>query len=68
MLSQSGLTAGDFVRWVRQVLDFADQVANAAGRGQLRFTAREVVHSMRRGVVAFVPETDDEEDALHEQD
>ena len=68
VLSQSGLTAGDFVRWVRQVLDFADQVANAAGRGQLRFTAREVVHSMRRGVVAFVPETDDEEDALQEQD
>jgi ATP-dependent RNA helicase HelY len=49
-------TAGDFVRWVRQVLDFAGQVADAAGPGPLRDTAREVVSSMRRGVVAYAPE------------
>jgi ATP-dependent RNA helicase HelY len=56
VLDDSGLTAGDFVRWVRQVLDFAGQVADAAGPGPLRDTARDVVHSMRRGVVAFVPD------------
>jgi len=64
VLDDSGLTAGDFVRWVRQVLDFAGQVADAAGSGSLRTTARQVVHSMRRGVVAFVPEDNDASDDL----
>ena len=44
------------MRWVRQVLDFAGQIADAAGPGQLREVAREVVDSMRRGVVAYAPE------------
>ncbi|WP_081684136.1 DEAD/DEAH box helicase [Granulicoccus phenolivorans] len=56
VLRQSGLTAGDFVRWVRQVIDFADQVGNAAAgieRGELRAQCRAVVRAMRRGVVAY---------------
>src|SRR3712207_7695122 len=53
-------SAGDFVRWVRQVTDFAGQVADAAGPGPLRETAREVVRSMRRGVVTY--SADDDED------
>ena len=61
VLAESGLTAGDFVRWVRQVLDFAEQIADAAGPGPLRRTARHAVQSMRRGVVAFVPEVEDVE-------
>jgi ATP-dependent RNA helicase HelY len=62
VLAESQLTAGDFVRWVRQVLDFADQVADAAGPGPLRDVARTVVTSMRRGVVDFTPDSppDDE--------
>ena len=56
VLADGQLTAGDFVRWVRQVLDFAGQVADAAGPGPLRRVAREVVDSMRRGVVAYAPE------------
>ena len=52
------LTAGDFVRWIRQVIDFAGQVADAAGPGALRDTARSVVNSMRRGVVTYAPEID----------
>jgi ATP-dependent RNA helicase HelY len=52
------LTAGDFVRWIRQVIDFAGQVADAAGPGTLRDTARSVVNSMRRGVVTYAPEID----------
>ena len=56
VLADGQLTAGDFVRWVRQVLDFAGQVADAAGPGPLRSVAREVVSSMRRGVVAYAPE------------
>jgi ATP-dependent RNA helicase HelY len=54
----SDLTAGDFVRWIRQVIDFAGQVADAAGPGPLRDAARSVVNSMRRGVVTYAPEID----------
>ncbi|MFC7619155.1 DEAD/DEAH box helicase [Microlunatus sp. GCM10028923] len=60
VLTDSGLTAGDFVRWVRQVIDFADQVGHAAGPGELRDTARRIVTSMRRGVVDFVPDDSDD--------
>jgi ATP-dependent RNA helicase HelY len=58
VLAESGLTAGDFVRWVRQVIDFAGQIGDAAGRSPLRATARETVASMRRGVVAYAPNED----------
>ncbi len=37
------LAAGDFVRWMKQLLDLAGQVADAAGDGPLRETARGVV-------------------------
>ena len=47
------LAAGDFVRWVKQLLDLAGQVADAAGDGPLRETARGVVTAVRRGVVAY---------------
>jgi ATP-dependent RNA helicase HelY len=59
VLADSGLTAGDFVRWVRQVLDFAGQVAEAAGPGRLREVARTLVRVMRRGVVDFSPDDAD---------
>ncbi|WP_278692813.1 DEAD/DEAH box helicase [Arachnia propionica] len=58
VLRISGLPAGDFVRWVRQVVDLAGQIATAAGPGDLRRTCREAIAAMRRGVV----ETDIEED------
>ncbi len=47
------LAAGDFVRWMKQLLDLAGQVADAAGDGPLRETARDVVSAVRRGVVAY---------------
>jgi ATP-dependent RNA helicase HelY len=61
VLDSSDLTAGDFVRWVRQVADFAGQIADAAGPGELRDTARMLVRSMRRGVVSYAPEMDADE-------
>jgi ATP-dependent RNA helicase HelY len=62
VLQGSDLTAGDFVRWVRQVTDFASQIADAAGPGRpLRDAARAVVTSMRRGVVTYAPEIDSDE-------
>jgi ATP-dependent RNA helicase HelY len=47
------LSAGDFVRWSRQVVDLLDQIAGAADDGSaLRRTARAAVDAVRRGVVA----------------
>ena len=53
VLGSSELAAGDFVRWMKQLLDLAGQVADAAGDLPLRETAREVVRRLRRGVVAY---------------
>lgn len=52
VLAMTGMAAGDFVRWVRQVIDLAGQLANAAGPGDLRRTCHAAADSMRRGVVA----------------
>ncbi len=46
------LSAGDFVRWCRQVLDLLDQVRNAAPDVELRATAKRAINDIRRGVVA----------------
>ncbi len=53
VLGATDLAAGDFVRWMKQLLDLAGQVADAAGDTPLRKTAREVVARLRRGVVAY---------------
>ena len=53
VLSATELAAGDFVRWMKQLLDLAGQVADAAGSKALRDTARDVVQRLRRGVVAY---------------
>jgi ATP-dependent RNA helicase HelY len=53
VLTETDLAAGDFVRWVKQLLDLADQVADAAGEGRLRSTARKASDALRRGVVAY---------------
>jgi ATP-dependent RNA helicase HelY len=58
VLDESDLTAGDFVRWIKQLIDLAGQVADAAGAGPLRKSAREVVRLIRRGVVAVAPMED----------
>lgn len=48
----ASMSAGDFVRWCRQVLDLADQVRNAAPSAALRATAKRAINDVRRGVVA----------------
>ncbi|MET0997796.1 MAG: RNA helicase, partial [Marmoricola sp.] len=53
ILASTGLAAGDFVRWVKQLLDLADQVADASGGSGLRKVARETSKRLRRGVVAY---------------
>ena len=53
VLTDVDLAAGDFVRWMKQLLDLTGQVADAAGDSPLRETAREAARRLRRGVVAY---------------
>ncbi|MCG5433400.1 RNA helicase [Mycobacterium sp. MYCO198283] len=46
------LSAGDFVRWCRQVLDLLDQVRLTAPDAALRAAAKRAIAAVRRGVVA----------------
>ncbi|MCC6497131.1 MAG: DEAD/DEAH box helicase, partial [Propionibacteriaceae bacterium] len=55
VLYRSALTAGDFVRWARMVVDAAGQLAQAVGPGQLRDTCKELIAGIRRGVVDAAP-------------
>ncbi|MGH3546615.1 MAG: DEAD/DEAH box helicase, partial [Pseudonocardiaceae bacterium] len=48
------LSAGDFVRWCRQVIDLLDQVRVVAGEGSaVGDSAAAAVRALRRGVVAL---------------
>ncbi|MDQ3404583.1 MAG: RNA helicase, partial [Actinomycetota bacterium] len=48
------LSAGDFVRWCRQVIDLLDQVRDVMGAGSpVGAAAAEAVRLIRRGVVAL---------------
>lgn len=47
------LSAGDFVRWCRQVVDLLDQIRDVVGRSEpVGSAAAKAVTSIRRGVVA----------------
>ncbi|WP_043652849.1 DEAD/DEAH box helicase [Nocardia thailandica] len=46
------LSAGDFVRWCRQVIDLLDQIHNTADDTEIASTAAKAVRAIRRGVVA----------------
>lgn len=59
VLDATDLTAGDFVRWTRMVIDLAGQVADAVGPVLLRATCREAIAAMRRGVVDAAYDEDD---------
>jgi ATP-dependent RNA helicase HelY len=48
------LTAGDFVRWCKQLIDLLSQVALvAASDSPVRQTSRQAIDAVRRGVVAY---------------
>ena len=53
VLTVTDLAAGDFVRWTKQLVDLTGQVADAAGAGELRETARDAIRRLKRGVVAY---------------
>lgn len=50
--SGTPLSAGDFVRWCRQVLDLLDQVRVSGPNQSLRTAAKRAIDDIRRGVVA----------------
>jgi ATP-dependent RNA helicase HelY len=52
VLRGSDLTAGDFVRRCKQVVDLLGQVADAADDAEVRRTARKAMDAILRGVVA----------------
>jgi ATP-dependent RNA helicase HelY len=54
VLRDTQLAPGDFVRWVKQLLDLLDQVTKAAPEdSRTAKTAREALGKLRRGVVAY---------------
>jgi ATP-dependent RNA helicase HelY len=54
VLLDASQAPGDFVRWMKQLVDLLDQVADAAPEGSpVRRTASRAVSSLRRGVVAY---------------
>lgn len=53
VLSEMELAAGDFVRAMKQLIDVVAQIADAAGPGPLRDTARESLDELRHGVVSY---------------
>ncbi|WP_183097744.1 DEAD/DEAH box helicase [Nocardioides pelophilus] len=52
VLTRADLTAGDFVRQMKQLVDFAGQIADAAGDRPVRRTARAAIDLLRRGIVS----------------
>ncbi len=52
VLTRADLTAGDFVRQMKQLVDFAGQIADAAGDSPVRKTARAAIDLLRRGIVS----------------
>jgi ATP-dependent RNA helicase HelY len=54
VLREADMPAGDFVRWVRQLIDVLGQIGNAAPpESPVRGAARKAVDAVRRGVIAY---------------
>ena len=51
IVDQTRIAAGDFVRWVRQCVDCAGQIADAVPGTPLAARCKDLVRVMRRGVV-----------------
>ena len=52
VLDLSGLLAGDFIRWCKQIIDVLEQLTQVAD-GKLSETARDAVDKVKRGIVAY---------------
>jgi ATP-dependent RNA helicase HelY len=55
VMNYGDITAGDFVRWMRQIIDVLGQVAQAAPEDDpLRANAHTAIDRIKRGVIAYV--------------
>lgn len=52
------LSGGDFVRWVRQLIDLTRQIAEVTDRTEVAAAARSAVDGLHRGVVSTFAEVD----------
>ncbi|TEA44058.1 hypothetical protein C0Z14_02700, partial [Rothia aeria] len=53
-LENTDLTAGDFVRWAKQVIDSLDQITHINGiNADLRARCEKAIILIRRGVIAL---------------
>ena len=52
VLTEADMSAGDFVRWVKQVLDLLGQLADVPG-SPVTTRAREAMRALNRGIVAY---------------
>jgi ATP-dependent RNA helicase HelY len=52
-LLDEGMTPGDFVRAMKQLIDLLDQIRGAAAGTALAATAGDAIQALRRGVVAY---------------
>lgn len=48
------LSAGDFVRWIRQCIDVLEQIAKATSQTEIRDHCHAAVDSIRHGVVDYI--------------
>jgi ATP-dependent RNA helicase HelY len=54
VLRDADLPAGDFVRWIKQLVDVLGQIAAAApDHSKVGATARKAIEALRRGVVSY---------------
>ena len=54
VLDEVDMAPGDFVRWMKQLIDLLDQVADAAPESSpVRASAMQAIKHLRRGVVAY---------------
>jgi ATP-dependent RNA helicase HelY len=51
VVGRTGIAPGDFVRWIRQCVDAAGQIADATRGTALASQCRDLVRLMRRGVI-----------------
>jgi ATP-dependent RNA helicase HelY len=55
ILTSNDVSAGDFVRWTRQVIDVLGQIQQAATEPQLKEVADRAASAIDRGVVGYAP-------------
>jgi ATP-dependent RNA helicase HelY len=53
VLTESDLSAGDFVRWVKQVIDLLGQLRDVTAGSPLHGTVAEAMTALDRGIVAY---------------